>query len=98
LDGDGEVPLVGLEDLEELITITSELSMEEGLAGLVEDADVETPRMQVDSAVMLVLLGVESHRGLLGQRVYPPRQPTVWVGRKGASNQYPGASSGRPVP
>jgi hypothetical protein len=55
--------------------------------------------VQVDSAVVLVLLGVESHRGLLcGRRAFRPRQPTAWVGREGASNQYPSGSSGRLAP
>jgi hypothetical protein len=66
---------------------------------LVEDAEVETLGVQIDSAVVLVLLGVESHRGLLWSKGLPcPRQPTVWVGREGASNQYPSGSSGRLTP
>jgi hypothetical protein len=40
--------------------------------------------VQVNSAVELVLPGVESHRGLLGERVFHvPHQPTAWVSSRG---------------
>jgi hypothetical protein len=35
------------------------------LTGLAEDAEVHGASMEVDAAIMRVLLGVESHRGLL---------------------------------
>jgi len=89
LDGDDEVLLVGLERCEQRLSVTGELSMEQGVSCLVEDAHVEAASVQVDSAVMPVLLGVKSHGGLLGRRVLPPRQPTVWVGRRGPQISIP---------
>ena len=74
----------------------AQLAVDEDFADLIEDAEVEATGVQVDPAVVLVLLGVESHRGLLSRGSWiRPQQPTAWVGRKGASNQYPRACSGR---
>jgi hypothetical protein len=39
--------------------------VQQDLAGLVEDAEVHGASMEVDAAIVLVLLGVESHKGLL---------------------------------
>ena len=60
-----------------LVPVTVELPVDQLLTCLVEDAEVEATGVKVDSAVVLVLLGVESHRGLLGERVFhSPHQPT----------------------
>jgi len=80
LDGDDEVLAVRLEGFEQLVALAGELAMEEGLAFLVEDAEVETLGVQVDAAVVLVLLGVESHRGLLWSKGLPS-QTAYRVGR-----------------
>ena len=40
---------------------TRDLPVDGGLAGLVEDADIHAAAMQVDPAVVVVLLCVESH-------------------------------------
>lgn len=83
-DGDHKVLHVRLEGLQQFLPVAVELPVDQFLAGLVEDAEVETPGVQVNSAVELVLPGVESHRGLLGERVfYSPHQPTAWVGSRG---------------
>lgn len=92
LDGDDEVLAVGLDDLEQFAGIAGKFAVNEGFTGLVENADVHAAGVKVDSTVMLVLLGVESHRGLLGQRVTHPRQPTVWVGRRGPQISIPCAA------
>ena len=39
--------------------------VQQDLAGLIEDTEVHGTRMEVDAAVVFVLPGVESHRGLL---------------------------------
>ena len=39
--------------------------MQQDLSGLVQDAEVHGAGVEVDAAVVLVLLGVESHKGLL---------------------------------
>jgi hypothetical protein len=39
--------------------------MDLDVSGLVEDTDVEGAGVEIDSTVVPVLLGVESHRGLL---------------------------------
>ena len=48
---------------------------------LVQDAEIEAAGMKIDTAVMNMLSGVESHRAsFLG---FPSQQPTVVVGRRG---------------
>ena len=45
----------------------NEVAVEEDVAGVVEDADVQGPGVQVDAGVESVLLGVEAHHGLPGR-------------------------------
>ena len=65
LHGDHEVVAVGGDRPQEALRIAGEVAVEEHLALLVEDADVHGSRVQVDSAVVLVCFGVESHGSLL---------------------------------
>src|SRR5918999_1350741 len=89
LDGNAQILSVRPEGFDELVAVAGELAVDEGLAGLIEDAEVQAAGVQVNAAVVLVLLGVESHRGLLSRGLWIAQQPTAWVGREGASNQYP---------
>jgi hypothetical protein len=61
LDGDRQVLSIGLEGSEKLLTVAGELAMEEDLASRVKNADVETAGVEVDTTVVPMLLGVESH-------------------------------------
>src|SRR5215218_7352189 len=65
LDGDDEVFAVRSQGPKELVSVTVELLMDQGLTGLIKNADVHVASMEVNPAVVTVLLGVESHRGLL---------------------------------
>jgi hypothetical protein len=42
--------------------------MNTGFPGLIENADIKIPGMQVDSTIMFVALGGKFHRGLLLRR------------------------------
>jgi hypothetical protein len=64
-DGDRQVFSVGGESLQQLFSVTGQLPVCESLALLVQDADVEAAGVEVDTAVIKMLSGVESHRGLL---------------------------------
>jgi hypothetical protein len=93
LDGDRQVLSMGDESLQQLISITGQLPVHEGFALRVQDAEIEAASVEVDTAVVKMLLGVESHRGLLSWS----SQPTAYRGGRpeGTSNQYPRRSSGR---
>jgi hypothetical protein len=65
LGGDGEILAVRGYDLEERLGAGAEILMDLDVSGLVEDTDVEGAGVEIDSTVVPVLLGVESHRGLL---------------------------------
>jgi hypothetical protein len=87
-DGDRQVLSVGGESPQQLVSVTGKLPVHEGIALLVQDADIEAASVEVDTTVVNMLSGVESHRGLLSWS----SQPTAYRGGrlKGASNQYPG--------
>jgi hypothetical protein len=93
LDGDDEVLAVGSQDFEEFVWIAGELLVDQRLTGLIKDADVHAACMEIDSAVVTVLLGVESHRGLLSLR---PTQPTAGWERRGPQT-VSRACSGQPA-
>lgn len=61
LDGDDEVLTVGGDHLEESLRPGLYVAVDEDFAGLVQDADVHGSGVQVDAAVVAVLLGVKSH-------------------------------------
>ena len=79
-DGDRQVLSVGSESLQQPFSVTGQLPVHQGLALLVQDADIEAAGVEVDTAVMKMLSGVESHRGLLSWSSQP--KPVV-VGRRG---------------
>ncbi len=54
--------------------------MEDNLARLVEDAEVHRFRVKIDTAVMGMLFGVESHGSLLNWGGVTPSLPSRWVG------------------
>ena len=68
LDADDEVVAEGSDGGEERFRCGREVPVEHRLSGLVEDADVQRAGVEIDSAVLSVLRGVESHRGLLLSR------------------------------
>ena len=86
LDGYDEVLSIRLDEPEEGFTISPDIAVYLSLAAIVEDADVHAARVQVDSAVEEVTLGVELHRGLFceGFLVQPP---PYRVGRAGRGRQ-----------
>jgi hypothetical protein len=65
LDGHDQAFAVGLEDAQEFLSVAGELLVDDGLAVLVEDADIEAASVEVDAAGVNMLFRVESHRGLL---------------------------------
>ena len=77
LHGDDQVVPVGSDHGEERLRLGAEVFVDRDLALLVEDAHVDRSRVQVDSAVILVLQGVETHP-LSSFRVggFPGRYPT----------------------
>jgi hypothetical protein len=46
--------------------LSGKLAVQQGLAGVIEDAEVHGPCVQINAAVESVLLLVEIHHGLLG--------------------------------
>lgn len=80
LDSDSQVLAVGFEGPEELVSVAVELPVDEGFAFLVEDAEIQAPSVEVDAAVVTMLLGIESHGGLLSDR---PTKPTAVAGWRG---------------
>jgi hypothetical protein len=67
LGGDDEVVAEGGEGLEEGLGTGGDALVEDDSAGLVEDAEVHGPGVEVDAAVESVLLVVQAHgHGLLG--------------------------------
>jgi hypothetical protein len=88
LDGDDEVLAVGSQGFEEFVWIAGELLVDQRLTGLIKDADVHAACMEINSAVVTVLLGVESHRGLLSLRPTPAYRR---LGKEGASNSIQAA-------
>ena len=62
LDGDHKILAIGLDGAEETRRVATCVLVQENIAGLVHDAQVHRPRVQIDPTVMLVLAGVESHR------------------------------------
>ena len=65
LGADDEAVAKRLDGTQQGIGPAGQVAVEDGLAGLVEDAQVHGPGVQVNAVVESVLLGVESHRGLL---------------------------------
>jgi hypothetical protein len=65
LDGHHEILAVGRDEAEERLGAGAEILMDLDVSGLVEDTDVEGAGVEIDTAVVPVLLGVESHRGFL---------------------------------
>jgi len=69
LHGNGHVRAKGVEDPQEGLWRSWDLPVEAHLTGVVEDADIETPGMEIDAAVEVMLSQVETHGLLLGERV-----------------------------
>ena len=65
LDGNDEFFVVRGDSFEKRLRRGPEVLVQPDLAGLVEDADVHRAGVEVDAAVVPVLLGVEAHDGLL---------------------------------
>jgi hypothetical protein len=60
-DGDDETLSIRGNGFEESLRVGFHVTVKQRLTGLVEDADVHHPGMQVDAAVKWVLGGVKSH-------------------------------------
>ena len=60
-DTDDDVFQEGENQLKEHLGLGGDIFMQPGFAFLVDDADVHFPSVQIDAAVELVLLFVESH-------------------------------------
>jgi len=84
---------VGSQGVQQLLSVAGQLPVHQGFAFLVQDTDIEAASVEVDTTVVNMLSGVESHRGLLSWS----SQPTAYRGGRleGASNQYPSNCSGR---
>jgi hypothetical protein len=73
LDTHGDVVTIRSDDFEEGLGVGGDVLVDELVAGLVNDADIHRPGMQIDAAVESVLLAVESHHG-------PPSEGTNVLG------------------
>jgi hypothetical protein len=65
LDGNDEVFAVRGDRVEERLRGRPEVAVQQDLARLVEDAQIHRAGVEIDAAVVLVLLGVKAHDGLL---------------------------------
>jgi len=61
LDGNHDVLPVGSNDAEESFGICPDILVDHGFPRAIENADIHLLRVQVDSAIVFVLLGVKSH-------------------------------------
>src|SRR5437879_1450207 len=73
LDRHGDVVTIRSDDLEEGLGVAGDILVDKLVAGLVNDADIHRPGMQIDAAVKSVLSCVESHHG-------PPSEGTNVLG------------------
>jgi hypothetical protein len=60
-DGDDDILPVGLDGPEKIIRCGFAVTVEHGVALLIQDAKVHGSGVQIDSAIKLVLVGVKSH-------------------------------------
>ena len=74
---DDEVLPEGSEGLQQALEVAGELLVGDNGASVIEDAQVQSPGVQVDAGVESVLLAVEAHRGL---RVGWGPDPASWLG------------------
>jgi hypothetical protein len=63
--GHHDVFSITFDGFKENLSVGSDVALEDDASFLVEDAEVHGLGMEIDSAVVLVLLGVEVHKGLL---------------------------------
>ena len=61
LSTDDDVFSVWLDGFEEGIWLCGQVAVKQDLAMLVKDADVHGPGVEIDTAVELMLFGIESH-------------------------------------
>jgi len=68
LDADDPIGAIGGNSLEEGLGIAFHVAMEQDVADLIEDAQIQGPGVQIDAAVVGMLLRVEAHEvsSLLG--------------------------------
>ena len=62
LDGDDEIVMVRLDDLEESIGPCWQVAVDQNLPVLIDDTDVHRSGVKIDTAVEFMLVGVESHQ------------------------------------
>ncbi len=84
LDGDSEILAVGFDRPQEGLWRGGHVAMEDHSPCCVEDAEVHCLGMKVDTAVVSVLFGVESHGSLLNGLSSTPRLPGDRVASGGA--------------
>src|SRR4029450_4094608 len=89
-DRDDEPLTVGSNGLEERFRSGFHITVQQGLTIVAHDADVHGPGMQVDTAVKLVWVGVESHEvsSFLGLSGFSHDQHTTGVCGGGGLNHY----------
>lgn len=81
LDGDDESVAEGGDGFEEGVGVGGEVFVVDDLAVAVDDAQIHGPGVQIDAAVELMRLGVETH-GILPRSRWGP-EPASWL--EGAS-------------
>jgi hypothetical protein len=79
LDSDHQILPVRSQGLGQQLSITGQFLVDQGFPLLVQDAEIEAASVEVDTAVMNMLSGVESHRGLLSWS----SQPIAYRGGRG---------------
>jgi hypothetical protein len=72
LDADDEVFSVGRDGVQKWLRPTLHVLVQDDLPVLVENAQVHRTGVQIDAAIERMLLGVESHRGLLLRKLVTP--------------------------
>ncbi len=61
-DGDDDILPIGLDGPEKGLRIRSDVFVQQGVALLIQDTDVHGSGVQIDTAIELVLLGIEFHK------------------------------------
>ena len=79
LDGDDDVLAVRRDRFEEGPRVRGHVAMKQGLSTLVQDADVHRSGVEIDAAVVSMLLVVEVHEASSLWVGVDDRQHTKWV-------------------
>jgi hypothetical protein len=74
-DGDGDVVTVGCDSSEEWFRLSGDVSVKYDLPVLVENAEVHGSSVEIDTTIVTVVLGVESHEASSFLGIHMPAYP-----------------------